>query len=153
MTALFQKPKSDEIIIDQGEITAASYKREFWTLLIFNVVMFGVILPFVFIEVSYWRWGVRDMLILIGPFTAGLMSFSIFAALGYTMIGRKWVVTDKAIYATNGGRYPYSEIKKIGRRPIAVPKNSRHSGYIDFPGCENPQKLREFLKNAVEAAQ
>ncbi len=38
-----------------------------------------------------------------------------------------------------------------GEITAAIPMNG--GAYIGFPSCNNPQKLREFLKNAVDAAK
>jgi len=150
LTNAFPKPENGETIFDQGEITMSSYKKDIWLGLIICIVGFGFILSLMFGFGAIWRWGSSHILYLFVPLTAGVLCFSIFAALGYLQIGQKWIVTDKAIYATNGGRYTYSDIIKIYRGPMAT---THTGGRIHFPEPRDRRELYQYLKKAMETAQ
>lgn len=148
MTAGFPKPKYGETIFDHGERTISDYKKGLLQWLII-IIVFLLILPFILLPVEIWRWGVSSPLFFYIFLTGMLLTSSIFAALGYTMIGQQWIVTDKAIYATNGGRYEWIDIKKITRQAQVVTKTGQR---LDLPNCRSKTELRQYMRNALETA-
>lgn len=143
------RPIGGEAIFDQGARTASDYKKGLLQGLVIFIVLF-LILPFILVPIETWRWGASNPLLFYIFLTGMLLAGSIFSALGYTMIGQKWIVTDKAIYATNGGRYQWADIKKVTRYAQAVTKAGQ---ILDFPNCRSKKELRQYMRNALETAQ